>query len=498
MRPARANEYFEKIAISKGLIPFLLLMIVSSPQQLNAQTKSHPNILFLIADDMSYPISSVYGDKMVPTPNLEKIAQHGVVFSNAFAATPSCTASRAAILCGRYPHKLGEGVNLVGKLDSKIPTYVKLLRNVGYAVAFDRKGWAPGDFTKMGYSENPAGEQIEFSKFMKELPTEQPFFFWFGTNDPHRPFPLGAGALNGIDPQKIKVPAFLPDSPEIRGDLADYFNLIKNFDKEVGDMLEILENSGRLENTIIVVTSDNGMPFPHAKANLYDYGTRVPLIIGSFSDQVQQNTRNESFVNLIDLTPTFLELAGSNNNPVMDGISLVPVLTGKKISNRSEVFLERERHCLARFDSGRYTGYPMRAIRTKDYLYIRNFRPNRMPAGDESIPGTPSLYGDVDGGPTKAFFIDNKDNTKVKYFFELGFGKRPAEELYVIKGDPYNLKNVVALPEYAIIKSEFHDKLEKWMKEENDPRLNGGGDEIDRYESTTVAWITKWGIVFVD
>ncbi|MEP7129099.1 MAG: sulfatase [Chitinophagales bacterium] len=463
-----------------------------------SQAQKSPNILFLLADDLSYPFLSVYGDPIVKTPNLDRIASQGVVFSNAYCAAPSCTPSRAAILTGLYPHKLGEGVNLVGRLDSKIPTYVKLMREKGYSVAFDRKGWAPGDYTKSGYKENPAGTSIEFNKFLKELPNEKPFFFWFGTNDPHRAFPLGAGKLNGIDPGKIKVPGFLPDSPEVRGDMADYFNLIQRFDKEVGELLEVLKSSGRLENTIIVVTGDNGMPFPHAKANLYDHGTRVPLIIANFSNKVQHNKKNDSFVNLIDLTPTFLDLAEIGNRPAMDGISLVPILRGTKDSNRSEVFLERERHCLARLDSGMHSGYPMRAIRTKDYLYIMNLRPTRTPAGDESIANTPSLYGDVDGGPTKAFLIDNKEHLKVKYFFDLSFNKRSAEELFIIKDDPDNLNNVAALPQYSSVKRDLRERLKKWMNDTNDPRRNGSGNEIDRYEATTTAWITKWGIVFVD
>jgi N-sulfoglucosamine sulfohydrolase len=457
-----------------------------------------PNILFLLADDMSYPYCSVYGDKLIKTPNMAAVAEQGVVFSNAFASTPSCTASRASMLTGKYPHKLGEGVNLVGKLDVSIPTYVKILREHGYAVAYDRKGWAPGDFTKGGYTENPCGTSAEFSKFISELPADKPFFFWFGTNDPHRPFPIGGGALNGIDPQKVQVPAFLPDAPEVRGDLADYFHLIERFDSEIGNLLTTLKNTGRLENTIIVITGDNGMPFPHAKANLYDQGTHVPLIIGSFGKQVEQGKKSDAFVNLLDLMPTFLDMAGTNQRPEMDGISLWPLLKGHPINTRTEVFLERERHCLVRVDSGMYAGYPMRAIRNKDYLYIRNFRPNRTPAGDSSIKNTPSLYGDVDGGPTKALLIDNQDHPSIKPFFELGFGKRPAEELYVISEDPYNLRNVAGDTRYQQVKAELSGKLNTWMLENNDPRLNGGGNEIDRYEPTTYAWITKWGIVFVD
>ncbi len=456
-----------------------------------------PNILFLLADDWSYPYSEIYGESYVKTPNLEKLTHNGVVFENAYCSSPSCTPSRAAMLTGRYPHNLGEGVNLCGRLDAAIPTYVKVLRENGYSVAFDRKGWAPGDYTKMGYSENPCGEKVEFSKFLDKLPGDKPFFFWFGTNDPHRPFDKNAGKTAGIDVAKIKVPGFLPDTPEIREDLSDYFSEIQHFDKEIGDMLEMLKKSGRLDNTIIVIASDNGMPFPHAKANLYDYGTRVPLIICGFSKETQDK-RNNYFVNFIDLAPTFMELAGVNNPPVMDGKSLVPILKGEMPENRDQVFLERERHCLCRAEMNNGAGYPMRAIRTTEYLYIRNFRPDRYPAGDPIIPGTPSEFGDVDGGITKIFMMDNRDNPLVKPFFELGFGKRPSEELYVLKDDPYNLHNVASEPQYAIVKADMQKQLGQWMNDSNDPRLNGKGDEIDGYDATTHAWITRNGMILLD
>ena len=477
-------------------IILLLITIQISPTLVNAQRK--PNILFLLADDMSYPYASVYGEKNIKTPNIEQLAKHGVTFSNAFAASPSCTPSRAGILTGKYPHKLGEGVNLVGKLDVGIPTFVQILRSEGYFVGYERKGWGPGDFNKMGYSENPAGKEITFNNLLKQLDKDQPFFFWFGTNDPHRFFPFGAGKRNGINPDSIKVPGFLPNTSEIKNDLADYFHLIERFDSEIGELLNLLRNAGKLDNTIIVLTSDNGMPFPHAKANLYDHGSRVPLIISHFGNAVQQNIKNNSFVNLIDLMPSFLEFAGVKQVVDIDGMSLVPVVKGIKKSNREEVFLERERHCLCRLDNGMLAGYPMRALRDNNFLYIRNFRPNRSPGGDAEIPGTPSIYGDVDGGPSKALLIDNQNDPGINYYFKLAFDKRPAEELYDVKNDPFNLHNLINDQSHSATIIKMRAKLNDWMEKEKDPRRNGGGDEIDKYVGTTKAWITKWGIVFED
>ncbi|MBN8821704.1 MULTISPECIES: sulfatase [unclassified Spirosoma] len=477
-----------------------LALIVLSVSACKEDKPARPNILFILADDWSYPYAGMYGDHTIKTPNLDRLAQHGTVFTNAYCASPSCTPSRAAMLTGRYPHNLGEGVNLCGRLDYSVPTYVQLLKKEGYAVAFDRKGWAPGDFLKMGYRQNPAGDsaKLGFGPFLDQLPKDQPFFFWFGTNDPHRPFDLGNGKKAGIDPQKIHLPKFLPDVPEVRGDVADYLSEVERLDLEIGDLLKKLETSGKLANTIIVVASDNGMPFPHAKANLYDYGTRVPLLISRFSDNETQPKRNDSFVNLIDLMPTFLDWVGVKERPKVDGKSLVPVLTGQTTTHRSEVFLERERHCLCRAEMDSGAGYPMRAIRTADYLYIRNFRPNRMPAGDENIPNTPSVFGDVDGGPTKVYMMDHRNDAAVKSLFALGFARRPAEELYVLKGDPYNLNNRANDAQLASVKKDLQERLERWMNDEHDPRLNGGGDQIDRYESTTHAWITRTGIIFWD
>lgn len=480
----------------KKIFALLSIILFSILNFSSITINKKPNILFILADDWSYPFAGFYGNKDLKTPNLDALAKSGVVFDNAFCANPSCTPSRGSILTGKYSHNLKEGVNLVGKLDTNEITYTKELRKNGYAVAHDKKGWAPARLDLLGYKENPAGPKQEFNRFIDSIGTDKPFCFWWGTNDPHRPYEIGFGTASGIDSSKLNLPKFLPDTPEIRGDVADYFAEIQRMDKEIGELIAKLKAKGIFENTIIVVTGDNGMPFPHAKANLYDYGTRVPLLI-SYPREFKKNIHNDAFVNLIDLFPSFMDFASIPFNHKIDEISLLPILKGKKTNHRNEVYLERERHCMARAQEGNsYPGYPMRALRTKDFLYIQNLRPDRNPAGDETIAGTPSEYGDVDGGRTKAYMMEHKVDKNVAKYFKMGFEKRPAEELYDVKKDPYNLINLATNPGYKTTKYSLKTKLETWMKKNNDPRVNGKGDEIDAYETYDKAWITKWGIIF--
>jgi N-sulfoglucosamine sulfohydrolase len=474
-----------------------IVLYASCQSKSKAQDKAtKPNILFILADDWSYPYAGFYGDKSVRTPNLDQLAKEGVVFNNAFCAAPTCSPSRSAILTGKYPHRLGEAVNLVGKFDTAETTYHEVLQQNGYAVAFERKGWGPGQFEKMGFKENPCGKQQDFYRFVDSIPTNQSFCFWFGTNDPHRGFEVGSGTRQGIDSSKIDLPKFLPDNPIVRGDVGDYLAEIERIDREVGQMIAKLKEKGLYENTIIVVTGDNGMPFPHAKANLYDYGTRVPLLI--FYPKQFPKSQPETMVNLIDIAPTFLDMAGLKMPKAIDGKSLVPILRGSSQTHRDLVFLERERHCLCRKEGNDLPGYPMRAVRDKQFLYIQNLRPNRTPAGDATIQGTPSEYGDVDGGPTKAYLIDNATKPELRQYLKYAFDKRPFEELYDVSKDPYNLVNIAEQPTYSPIKKAMQKKLEDWMVETNDPRQKGGGDVIDTYPPYSKAWITKWSIVFFE
>jgi len=439
---------------------------------------NRPNILFCLADDWAWPHAGAYGDKVVKTPVFDRVASEGVLFNYAFSAAPSCTPSRGAILTGQAPHRLEEGGNLHSFLPKKFPVYPDLLERAGYAVGYTRKGWGPGKYQAGGRERNPAGPNFKsFADFLKTVPADKPFCFWFGSIDPHRGYEKGAGVAAGMKPEDVVVPAYLPDTPEIRSDILDYYTEVQRFDREVGELLQALDDAHLAESTLVVISGDNGWPFPRCKANLYDGGTRQPLAI-RWPVRVKGGKASDAFVNLTDLAPTFLEAAGLKPLPEMTGQSLLPLLSGKKQRGRDAVFVERERHANCRKGD---LSYPARAIRTKDFLYIRNLRPDRWPAGDPEMWFAVGPFGDCDGSPSKKFILDNRDEPVIAEFFQLDFTKRPAEELYDLRRDPDQVVNVADQADYAAAKKKLRHRLDRWMIDTADPRATTDDDRWDAY-----------------
>jgi arylsulfatase A-like enzyme len=436
-----------------------------------------PNILVIIADDWSFPHAGAYGDNVVRTPTFDRIAREGVLFRRAYAAAPSCTPSRASLLTGRAPHELAEGGNLWGTLPARFAVYPDLLERAGYTVGHTRKGWGPGNFETGGRTRNPAGPQFaSFDAFYAQAPKDKPFCFWFGSTDPHRPYDKDSGAAGGLKPEQVVVPSFLPDTPQVRNDILDYYLEVERLDREAGAILRTLEQAGQLDNTLVVFTSDNGMPFPRAKANLYDGGTHVPLAV-RLPGRVKAGQQRDDFVVLTDLAPTILEAAGLTPPP-MTGRSLMPLLAASRQPNRGQVFVERERHAQVRRGD---LSYPARAVRTDRFLYIRNFRPDRWPAGDPEMYFAVGPFGDIDGGPSKDLLLERRGDPAIARFFALATAKRPAEELYDLRADPGQLENVAGTPQYARDKAALKATLEKWMRDTQDPRLSQDDDRWDKY-----------------
>jgi len=433
-----------------------------------------PNILLAIADDWGWPHAGVYGDSGVKTPIFDSVAKNGVLFTHAFVSSPSCTPSRGAILSGQHHWRLKEGANLWGTIQKDIQLYTDLLSKNGYLVGHCRKGWGPGSYKAGGRTIPPAGKTYEnFKSFLSNRIKGQPFCFWFGSKDPHRPYELDSGVSKGIDIKKIKIYKSLPDHPTVRKDVADYFWEVQRFDSEVAKLISMLKEAGEYENTIIVITGDHGMPFPRCKGNLYDSGTRVPLAI-SWGKNIKGSRKISDFVSLIDLAPTFLDLAGVKVPDEMSGKSLVNILKseneGELDKSRDFIIFGRERHTLAqKFPSKE--GYPSRAIRTKDYLLIKNYKPDLWPAGVPTNSTRGIDFSDCDFSPTKQFIINNRDDSNIQKFYSLAFAKRPKFELYDLKKDPDQTKNLAYEDDHENIRKKLYKRLKEALQKSADPRL---------------------------
>jgi arylsulfatase A-like enzyme len=521
------------IRITLALLVLPAFARLAAPS-LAAETKP-PNILFAFADDWGR-VASAYArldgpgtfNDVVKTPNFDRVAREGVLVRRAFVSAPSCTPCRSALLTGQHFWRSGRASILQGAVwDGSNLSWPLMLRDKGYHIGESHKVWSPGTpvdapygagkhaYEKAGgrfnnFSENATQmvakgtpiaqakqslyDQVlaNFNAFLADRPRAAPFCYWFGPTNVHRKWIKGSGKkLWGIEPDDLrgKLPPFLADVPEVCEDFADYLGEVQAFDAALGVLIARLEKLGELDNTIIVFSGDHGPPgFPHGKCNLYDFGSSVSLAIrwgGAKPGRVV-----DDLVSLTDLAPTFLELAGVPVPDAMTGRSLVPLLTSEKSGQidqeRNAVFIGRERHVEnARPD---FKPYPQRAIRTHDYLYIINFRPERWPLGDpyrldsdkpptaeELTENTRVTLADEDAGPAKAWLVGRRNDPQWKPLFDLAYAKRPREELYDLRSDPHQMKNVAAEPKYQVVRAELERRLLDELKRTGDPRLIDDG-----------------------
>jgi arylsulfatase A-like enzyme len=456
------------------LLFFITLLFASCSADQKGKIEK-PNFLLLMSDNQSWNHLGCYGDQVVVSPTIDKLASEGVRFTHAFCGAPSCTPARAAMLTGQDIWRLEEGANLWGILPSKFRVFTDILAEGGYQVGMEGKGWGPGNYVDGGWNQNPGGKKYDtFEDFCDEIDQDRPFFYWFSSRDPHRPYAADENFKDSARLDDVTVPPYLPDNEEVRKDILDYYAEIRRFDSDVSSYVNLLGEHGLKQNTMIVVCSDNGWQMPRGLANLYDFGTRIPLIF-VMPEKITGNRVVDDFVSLNDLAPTFLELAGLPVPKEMTAISVATILSSDKSGiiekQRDFITSARERHAYVRSGGDGYGG---RCIRTRDFLYIRNYDFERWPAGD------PPLFGDVDAHmlhypcPTKIFMLQNRDEKVFSEYFQLAFDKRPYEELYDLKVDPYQLHNVATLDTYASAKQMLSEKLDNYLIETNDPRLTGG------------------------
>ncbi len=482
----------------------LLLQFFSAPlYSQNSQNRQSPNILFAIADDISHPHVGAYGTSWVITPAFDRVAEEGILFNRAFTPNPKCAPSRSVILTGRQPWQLEEAANHWPRFLVRFKVDTEVLAEHGYHVGSTGKGWQPGvALTESGEPRQLTGTPYNslvttpptssissidyaanFAAFLDDRNPGQPFAFWYGGFEPHRPYTYRSGIeIGGKSIDDINhVPAFWPDDEEIRIDLLDYAFEIEYFDLHLRKMLSLLDEAGELDNTIVVVTSDNGMPFPRVKGQAYKASAHMPLAM-MWPDGIQNPGRVvDDFVSFTDFAPTFLELAGigreeSGMHPVT-GTSIADILFSQSEGwinpERNYVLLGKERHDVGRpYD----WGYPIRGIIMDDMLYLRNFEPSRWPAGNPETG-----YLNTDGSPTKTFILENRTTPGMHHFWQWNFGKRPAEELYHLGSDPDCIHNLADHPEFSDIKEKLKQKLYRKLKEQEDPRMFGRGYVFDAY-----------------
>ncbi|CAG7621260.1 Ulvan-active sulfatase [Paenibacillus solanacearum] len=491
------------------------------------------NIVFAFADDWGR-YASIYAEHegpesinhLIRTPHVDRIAREGALFKNASVPAPSCTPCRSSILSGRYFWQTGLGAILLGAVwDEQIPSYPLELEKAGYHIGHTYKVWAPGktknapyggqrtaysscgnQFSKFSHRVTERAEQIgvdaakqelldevrnNFDSFIDVRPEGKPFCYWWGPTNTHRTWERGSGkAIWGLNPDDLqgRMPGFLPDVPEVREDFCDYLGECQAFDAGLGVILRRLEELGELDNTLVVVSGDHGIPgMPRAKCNLYNIGCEVALTM-RWPGHIQAGRVIEDFVNLMDLAPTFMEAAGVAVPESMTGRSLLPVLlderSGQVDRERTFVITGRERHVNEAREGD--LPYPQRAIRTQDYLYIINFEPERWPMGDpkgldqphaaaptyeELRWNTRIAYADMDASPTKAWMIHHRSESEVQLLFDLAFDKRPREELYDLRNDPYYMHNLADEPQYTDVKRELNAALMAELRRQQDPRV---------------------------
>jgi arylsulfatase A-like enzyme len=490
-----------------------------------------PNIVFAFADDYGR-YASAYREPGRPTlndcletPVFDRLAKNGVLFWDAHVSAPSCSPSRTSVLTGRHFYRNGSGSQLHNPWTGDaaddpvkhLESYHTLLEKAGYHTGVTYKTHVSMHlFVDEGHQYNKAGARVNtysqqvakgstpeqrerikeqllgqvrenFQMFLDAGDAGQPFCWYFSPTNPHRSWEWESAQQQwGLNPDDLKgkMPAFLPDVPTVRQDMADYLGECMAFDAQVGVVVSELERRGLLENTIIVVSGDHGAPgFPRGKTNLYNFGSQVPLVIHWPAGIENPGRRIDNPTSLIDLAPTFLDAAGLPRCEQMDGRSLMPILKfpdaqGVSPLGNEYVITGRERHHFA----GRpgHLPYPSRAIRTKDYLYVKNFKPDRWPVFEPPLTAGTYTDGDFDGGPTKAWLAENQNDAAYSSYIEWAVGQRPAEELYDLRNDVDQVTNLAGRPEHEVVRRDLHDRLMMILTDTGDPRVVGEGDAFDR------------------
>jgi arylsulfatase A-like enzyme len=487
----------------KPIITSLFVLLAVAGATTASEVPERPNILLVLADDWGCGDAGVYGRTWIRTPAFDRLAREGLRFDNAYTPNAKCAPSRASILTGRNSWQLREAGNHGGFFPSEFKVYPEVLGEHGYFVGMTGKGWAPGSALDADGKPRPLTGRVfdkreapkpttgidandyaaNFRDFLDAAPKDAPWCFWMGVREPHRDFEYGSGAAKGgKNVGDIgHVPSYWPDTPTVRNDLLDYALEVEHLDSHIGRVLKELEKRGQLDNTLIIVTSDNGRPFPREKGNLYETANHLPFAV-MWQNGIEESGRVvRDFISFIDLAPTILEVAGipwdESGMASTPGISLTDVFNSGKTDviqpGRDHLVLGQERHDVGR---PRDQGYPVRGIIMDGWLYSCNFKPDRWPAGNPETG-----YLNADGGPTKTGILTANRAKPGDPHWLLCFGKRPAEELFNLKADADCVNNLADEPAHQDRRAAMESRLMSRLREQLDPRMAGQGDLFDNY-----------------
>jgi len=450
---------FFKTKLFAGTLGFLT--ITSCTNQKPEENAVQPNFIVFIADDAAWNDCGPYGNQNIKTPNINKLAEEGVVFNNVFLTTSSCSPSRCSILTGRYPHSTGAR-ELHMPLPAEQLLFAGKLQKAGYFTAVAGKyhiGPKRPEFDTI-YGGSPSGCEY-WVEALQNRPKNKPFFLWLAALDPHRDYQPNA-IPEPHRPEDVIVPPYLPDNDSTRKDLALYYDEISRMDSYIGEVMDELKKQGVDENTLMIYMSDNGQPFPRAKTRMYDSGIKTPFIV-RWPAKLKKGTAG-GLISSIDIAPTFCELAGAEISETYQGKSFVPILENYSAETRDYIAAEHNWHD--------YQAYE-RAIRNRKYLYIRNAFPelNASPPADA-----------VRSITYKEMIKMRKANNLSENQSDCFVAPRPAEELYDVVNDPWQLHNLAESTEHADALDKMRKLLENWIIEfdDNIPE-NPTPDKFDRW-----------------
>lgn len=459
-----------------------------------AEIKSaRPNIIIFVTDDESWLERSAYGLSKLPTPNFDRVAKEGALFTRCYTSAPSCAPSRASLLTGKNFWELEQGAFIQAFLPARFKVLPDLMEAGGYLCGYTGKGYGPALLT--GRNRNPAGKvfntiirhDIEkhispinyvanFKKFLSEKPSGKPYYFWCGIQEPHGPW----GEENdqkllanyGVGLAEVLIPDFLPDTEGIRRYRARYLYETCQLDRILGELLKVLEDRNELDNTLLIVTSDNGSPIPRSKATGYDWGLHVPLSI-MWPEQMKSGRVISDFVNFSDFAPTILEAAGITIPTDMSGRSFLNVLlsekSGRVDSTRNWTVGGLEWH--GELDP---VNKSCRMIRDDRYQYIINYSDGpRMVIPDNACLPDNEYVNTARTADVSDLLIAHPNHPAVKSYLPILVDPPPFEELFDCETDPFELKNLANLPEFMEVKARLKARLENYQRQTNDPRITG-------------------------